>query len=106
MFAGREYPSPLVFHIRIMRICPVMHVISEKALREFWSKHPEAQGSMRAWLKHTEKATWRNLADVRQAFNSADVVGIHTLFNVKGNAYRIVSAIHYNRQRVYIREVF
>jgi len=34
------------------------------------------------------------------------VAGIYTIFNIKGNAYRLVAAIHYNRQKVYIRHVF
>ena len=61
---------------------------------------------MRAWLKITEKASWKSLADVRQSFNSADVVGVYTFFNIKGNTYRLITAIHYNRKKVFIREVF
>jgi mRNA interferase HigB len=61
---------------------------------------------MRLWLKIVERATWRHFADVRQSFNSADVVGIYTIFDIKGNEYRIVTAIHYNRQKVFIRYVF
>jgi mRNA interferase HigB len=83
-----------------------MHVVSEKALRLFWKKHPDAEPPLRAWLKITEKAEWKNLADVRQAFNSADVVGVYTVFNIKGNTYRLITAIHYNRHKVFIREVF
>jgi mRNA interferase HigB len=86
---------------------PGMHVISEKALRLFWMKHEDAELPLRAWLKITEKAQWRNLADVRRVFNSADVVdGIYTVFNIKGNTYRLVTAIHYNRRMVFIRHVF
>lgn len=77
-----------------------MHVISEKALRLFWKKHPDAEEPLRAWLKITEKSEWKNLADVRLTFNSADVVGHLTVFNIKGN-----TAIHYNRQKVFVRHV-
>ena len=61
---------------------------------------------MRAWLKIVKKPTWRNLGDVQRDFNSADIAGVHTIFNIKKNTYRIIAAIHYNRQRLYIREVF
>ena len=72
----------------------------------FWEKHTDAKEPLRAWLKAAEKAKWKHLADVRTTFNSADVVGIYTVFNIKGNDYRLVTAIHYNRQKVYIRLVF
>ena len=83
-----------------------MHVISQKALRLFWEEHRDEMDPMKAWLKIAEKAKWRHLGDVRKNFNSADVVGVYTVFDIKGNAYRIITAIHYNRQRVHIREVF
>ena len=88
-----------------MRIS-VVHVISEKALREFWEKRPDAKEPLKAWLTATRRAHWINLADVRQTFNSTDVVGVYTIFNIKGNTYRLITAIHYNRQKVYIRHVF
>ena len=83
-----------------------MHVISEKALREFLEKHADARAPLQAWLKIAEKATWANFPEVRKTFNSADVVGHFTIFNIKGNDYRLVTAIHYNRKKVYIRHVF
>ena len=83
-----------------------MHVISKKALRDFWETHADAKGPLEGWYDLVEKATWRNLADVRKTFNSADVVGPFTVFNVKGNDIRVVAAIHYNRLKVYIRHVF
>ena len=83
-----------------------MHVIAEKPLRLFWKKHPDADLPLRTWLKITEKAAWKNFTDVRQVFASADGVGVYTVFNIKGNTYRLVTAIHYNWQKVFIREVF
>jgi mRNA interferase HigB len=82
-----------------------VHVISQKALRLFWTKHRDAEQPLRAWLKITERAAWKNLADVRKCFNSADVVGVYTVFNIKGNTYRLITAIHYDRRKVFIRFV-
>jgi mRNA interferase HigB len=83
-----------------------MHVISRKALVDFWRFHPPARGPMTAWFKVVEGAVFANFAAVRGAFNSADKVGPYTVFNVGGAGYRIVTAIHYNRQKLYIRHVF
>lgn len=82
------------------------NVISEKALREFWQKHSDAPRISAIMAQAAKRAKWQNLAEVRQTSNSADVTGIDTIFNIKGNAYRLITAIHYNRQKVYIRHVF
>ena len=83
-----------------------MHVISRKALADFWKMHASARGPMTAWFKVVEGATFVNFASVRNTFNSADTVRRYTIFNVGGHGYRIVTAIHYNRQKLYIRHVF
>jgi mRNA interferase HigB len=83
-----------------------MHVISEKALRLFWEKHRDAEAPLRSWLKAVERAEWKHFSDVRRTFNSADVVGTYTVFDIKGNTHRLIAAIHYNRGKVFIRHVF
>jgi mRNA interferase HigB len=82
-----------------------VRVISKKALREFWEQHADAEVPLRAWYAATTKATWSNLAEVRQTINSADVVGNLTIFNIGGNKYRLIVAIHYDRQMIFIRHV-
>jgi mRNA interferase HigB len=82
-----------------------MHVISRKALREFWGQRPDAEQSLRRWYTVVRHATWRSFADVRATFRSADQVGRCIVFNVSGNRYRIIAAVHYNRGRVYLRGV-
>ena len=82
-----------------------MHVISQKKLREFWQKWPEAETPLRAWLRVAEHATWEKLADVREVYPSADQVGRCVVFNIGGNKYRLIVVIHYNRAKVYVRHV-
>lgn len=50
-------------------------------------------------------ASFHSLVEVRPVFPTADVVGKLTVFNIGGNTVRLVTAIHYNRGRVYIRAV-
>src|SRR3989442_15845130 len=82
-----------------------MHVISRKALAEFWKIHPPAQGPMAAWFKVVQGATLPNFAAVGATFNSADKVDKFTVFNVGGGGYRGGAAIHFHRQKRYIRHV-
>ena len=83
-----------------------MRVISRKALADFWKIHPPARGPMTAWFDVVEGAAFTHFAAVRSTFNSADTVRPYTIFNVGGDGYRVVTAIHYDRQKLYIRHVY
>ncbi len=84
-----------------------MRIIAERTLDEYADKYPEAAD----WLENFEAvlkvARWRNLQDVRQTFPHADAVVVGskktvTVFNVKGNHYRLVLALHYNTGIAYV----
>ncbi len=82
-----------------------MRIISKRRLREFWEKHPEAKDPLLDWYNITRRASWRSLADVRESFRHADPVGDCTVFNIKGNDYRLITVIRYRIQGVYISHV-
>ncbi|HJZ91004.1 MAG TPA: type II toxin-antitoxin system HigB family toxin [Gemmataceae bacterium] len=82
-----------------------MHVISKKRLREFWEEHPRAQAPLEAWYQVARHAEWDSFMDVRQAFNTADQVGRFTVFDIGGNKYRLIAAIHFNRGKLFVRHV-
>ncbi len=82
-----------------------MHVISLKPLRDFWASHADAEKPLLAWHREAEHAQWETFADVREAYPHADKVGRFVVFNVGGNKYRIIAAIHFNRGKVYVRHV-
>lgn len=82
-----------------------MRVISKRRLREFWEKHPDSQSPLEEWYKLTRKASWRNVAEVRATFRHADPVGTCTIFNIKGNNYRLIAKIDYAYQKVFIKYV-
>lgn len=71
----------------------------------FWKQHADAEGPLRAWLKAAEQSEWKTPVDVQKMFNSVDVVGRYAVFDIKGTAYRLITVIHYNRKRVYVRNV-
>lgn len=83
-----------------------MRIISKKALRDFYSEHPESKIAMESWYKTVKEAQWTNFADIKNTFNSADYVGNKRyVFNVKGNDYRIVAIIQFTIKAVLIRFV-
>ena len=52
-----------------------VHVISKKAARLFWEKHPDSATALRSWLKAMRDTNFKNLAELRSAFKSADNAG-------------------------------
>ena len=87
-----------------------MRVISLKPLREFWKRHPDAERPLRLWYKTACKAAWASLRDVRRTYPQADGVEgddgqTLTVFNIKGNKYRLVARIRYDYRLVNVRHV-
>ncbi|AIY39345.1 hypothetical protein LT85_0185 [Collimonas arenae] len=83
-----------------------MHIISKKAIAVFCLKHPSAQQSLQAWYRLISISSFADFTEIKRSFNSAAYVSPHTIFDIGGNNYRVITAIHYNRQKLYIREIF
>jgi mRNA interferase HigB len=82
-----------------------VHIISRKALRLFWEQHPDSEGPLLRWFKIVRRTRFRNLVELRAVFPSADPVNSWVVFNIHGAKYRLVTSIHFNRGKVYIRHV-
>ncbi|MBI2431267.1 MAG: type II toxin-antitoxin system HigB family toxin [Candidatus Hydrogenedentes bacterium] len=82
-----------------------MHIISRKALRLFWEHYPDSRTALSHWFKLVQHTEFRDLAHLRSVFPSADLVGPWVVFNVGGNKYRLITTIHFNRGKIYIRHV-
>ena len=82
-----------------------MHVISRKRLLEAANKHAGMGAPLDAWYRIAKKAKWKNLAEVRRVFPSADAMWKFTVFNIKGNAYRLITEINYRTGRIFVRNV-
>jgi mRNA interferase HigB len=76
-----------------------MHVVTRKYLVEAEEEYPEAARELRAWYRIVCAARWRNLLEVRQVFNDADDVDGTVIFNIRQNRYRLVTVIHYAREK-------
>jgi mRNA interferase HigB len=84
-----------------------VRIIKPSRLREFAGRHPAAASSLERWLEVAETARWHSLVDVRMVFRSADEVKVGSgrtvvVFNIAGNRYRLITAIHYNLQKVFV----
>jgi mRNA interferase HigB len=82
-----------------------MHVISRKKLREFCQKHADSCDALNNWYKAASKSTWNNLAEVQAVYPQAEAVGNLTVFNIKGNKYRLIVDLVYRDKTIYIKYV-
>lgn len=86
-----------------------MHVITRKRLNEFVEKKDKtAKPAIERWYRKMKQNTFRNPNELLQMFSSHEVdkVGKFTVFNIGGKTTsRLITVIHYNRQKVYIRDV-
>jgi len=87
-----------------------MRIIARSTLRGFidtlkGKKERAAVASApRAWLQETERAEWRNAADVKTSYVSASIIDAgRAVFNIKGNSYRLVASINYKRGIVFVK---
>ena len=83
-----------------------MHVISKHALAAFWLKHPAARVPLEAWYRLVKTSNYLSFQEIKKTFSSADYVPPFVVFDVGGNNFRVIGAIHYDRQKLYTREVF
>jgi hypothetical protein len=61
-----------------MRTLLFMRTIKRGALEQFWQAYPDAKASLEAWYGVVRKATWKTLAEMKQVYHNADLVGRRT----------------------------
>jgi mRNA interferase HigB len=86
-----------------------MRVIKPVTLKSYWAKHRVARRQLEEWLVKAKAARWRSLDDVRRTYPQTDAATAAsgakvTIFNIKGNSYRLITAIHDNTGIVFIRD--
>ncbi len=83
-----------------------MRVIAISTLRAFWECHPTAEHLLKAWYEEVSCANWAQPTDIKAQYRSASVLkNRRVVFNIKGNDYRLIVAIAYKLQIVYVKFV-
>lgn len=81
-----------------------MKIVAVRNLKAFWEKHPDAEQHLKAWADEAKKATWAQPADIKAQYRSASILkSRRVVFNIKGNDYRLVVAVAYRFQVVYVK---
>lgn len=83
-----------------------MRIIALGRLREFWKMHRDAEVPLRSWFAQASRADWGAPAEIKAAYRNASFIANNrVVFNIKGNDYRLVVAVHYNRRMIFVRFV-
>jgi mRNA interferase HigB len=85
-----------------------MRVIAISNLKSFWEqpRYQDAEQPLRAWFEEASKATWHQPADIKTQYgNSSILQNRRVVFNIKGNDYRLVVALSYKLQLVFVKFV-
>jgi mRNA interferase HigB len=82
-----------------------VHVISKKRLVVAGVRNPDSLPSLMRWYRVARRAQWHDIHETRADFPHADPVGKFTVFNIRKNEYRLITVIHYNRLKVFIRAI-
>jgi mRNA interferase HigB len=83
-----------------------MHLIAIRNLRADAAQYPDVKKQIDAWYATVKKAEWQNLEDVRKIYRDAEAVGNFTVFNIKGNDYRLIVGIDYERPNSLLQILF
>ncbi|MFI4955663.1 MAG: type II toxin-antitoxin system HigB family toxin [Gammaproteobacteria bacterium] len=82
-----------------------MHIISQKRIVDAKRKFPDSASALDGWYRLAKANDFRTFAELKRVFSSVDKVGPLYVFDIGGNKLRLIASIHFNRQKIYVREV-
>jgi mRNA interferase HigB len=82
-----------------------VHIITQKNIWEAKEKYPESASALDCWYRIVKKNQYGSFSELKRSFNSVDKVGDYYIFNVGGNKLRLIVNIHFERQKIYIRQI-
>lgn len=87
-----------------------MRIIARRTLRQFvdslagQKEQPAVKAALDAWFDEVSKADWKSSADVKRLYATASIVSAERIvFNIKGNDYRLVVAVDFEKAIVWIK---
>lgn len=87
------------------QIVPV-RIIAEGTIQRWANEHGRAASSLRQWVRVVRSARWGSFVELRRTFPIADWVSVKSgrkvaVFNIAGNQFRLVCAVHFNTEMVF-----
>jgi mRNA interferase HigB len=87
-----------------------MRILARRTLRQFvetrrkHKDHAALKAALDAWFDEVKKARWSSASDVKRSYATASIVTADRIvFNIKGNDYRLVVAVDFEKSIVWIK---
>ncbi|QTN27612.1 type II toxin-antitoxin system HigB family toxin [Rhodoferax sp. AJA081-3] len=83
-----------------------MRVIAVSTLKAFWEQpiYRDAEQPLKAWFEEVSHANWQQPSDIKAQYGNASILkNRRVVFNIKGNDYRLVVAVSYKMQLVFVK---
>jgi mRNA interferase HigB len=80
-----------------------LRVLGTEVLDSAKKTHRDLTPSVTTWLMIAWEATWKNLNEVRLTWRNTDCVKGKTIFNIKGNRYRLIAVVNYASQTIIVK---
>jgi mRNA interferase HigB len=82
-----------------------VRIVAKKRLMDLARAHGDCVKHIEDWYNIARKARWHNLVELHRTHPSADDVDGKIVFNIKGNAYRLIVSIWYEGGVIYIKDL-
>lgn len=81
-----------------------MNIYNRSTLLSFVKKHADSREQLMLWYNEISGKRWKTPKDIKKGFVSASIIANNrVVFNIKGNKYRLVVAMDYERQYALIK---
>jgi mRNA interferase HigB len=80
-----------------------LRVLGTEVLDKAKKTHRDLTSSIATWLAIAREARWKNLNELRLTWRNTDCVKGKTIFNIKGNRYRLIAMVNYASQTIVVR---
>ncbi len=79
-------------------------IIAKSTLKSFWEKYTDTEQYLKTWYDTARNSSWSSPNDIKANYASASVLKSgRVVFNIKGNAYRLVVRFNFEKQWAFIR---
>jgi mRNA interferase HigB len=79
-------------------------IFAKSTLREFWELNPDSEQYLKTWYDTVINSDWKTPNDVKKTYANASILkNSRIVFNIKGNAYRLVVKINFEKQWGFIK---
>ena len=79
-------------------------IFAKSTLREFWEVYPDSEQYLKTWYNTAINSNWLTPNDIKKSYANASVLKENrVVFNIKGNSYRLVVKINFEKQWLFIR---